>query len=152
MSQTASHAYSNLFCRHPWLLAWPCATHRGLSAARPPMLRVCSRAVCATRSPRAYSCSPHTRDDPGARAITVTTTNGTPAGLSGVSVSDIYNIAVGRGLKFELLTSEQVNAANIAYRQNEESDNKDIAYAELHPPIRRRWSQRETPSDHKNAR
>lgn len=67
------------------------------------------------------------------RADALGTTNGTPAGLSGVSVSDIYNIAVGRGLKFELLTSEQVNAANIAYRQNEESNNKDIAYAELHP-------------------
>lgn len=24
-----------VFCRHPWLLAWPCATNLGLSAARP---------------------------------------------------------------------------------------------------------------------
>ena len=49
----------NLFCRHPWLLAWPCATRRGLSAARPPTLRVCARAVRATRSPRAQGSLPY---------------------------------------------------------------------------------------------
>ena len=30
------------FRRHPWLLAWPHATNNGLSAARPPTLRVCA--------------------------------------------------------------------------------------------------------------
>ena len=48
-----------LICRHPWLLAWPCATHRRLSAARPPTLRVCARAVRATRSPRAHGSLPY---------------------------------------------------------------------------------------------
>ncbi len=48
-----------LFCRHPWLLAWPCATNLGLSAARPPTLRVCARAVRATRSPRAHGSLPY---------------------------------------------------------------------------------------------
>ena len=32
-----------MFCRHPWLLAWPCATNLGLSASRPLTLRVCAR-------------------------------------------------------------------------------------------------------------
>jgi len=50
---------SNSFCRHPWLLAWPCATNLGLSAARPPTLRVCARAVRATRSPRAHGSLPY---------------------------------------------------------------------------------------------
>ena len=48
-----------VFCRHPWLLAWPCATNLGLSAARPPTLRVCARAVRATRSPRAHGSLPY---------------------------------------------------------------------------------------------
>ena len=48
-----------LFCRHPWLLAWPCATNLRLSAARPPTLRVCARAVRATRSPRAHGSLPY---------------------------------------------------------------------------------------------
>ena len=47
------------FCRHPWLLAWPCATNLGLSASRPPTLRVCARAVRATRSPRAHGSLPY---------------------------------------------------------------------------------------------
>ena len=59
MSQPATHAYSNLFCRHLWLLAWPCATNLGLSAARPPALRVCARAVRAARSPRAHGSLPY---------------------------------------------------------------------------------------------
>ena len=59
MSQPAIHAYSNLFCRQPWLLARPCATNLGLSAARPPALRVCARAVRATRSPRAHGSLPY---------------------------------------------------------------------------------------------
>ena len=46
-------------CRHPWLLAWPCATNLGLFAARPPALRVCARAVRATRSPRAHGSLPY---------------------------------------------------------------------------------------------
>lgn len=57
--QQASRTSSNLFCRHPWLLAWPCATNLGLSAARPPTLRVCARAVRATRSPRAHGSLPY---------------------------------------------------------------------------------------------
>lgn len=48
-----------LFCRHPWLLAWPCATNLGLYAARPPALRACARAVRATRSPRANGGLPY---------------------------------------------------------------------------------------------
>ena len=52
-------SFSNFFCRHPWLLAWPCATNLGLSAARPPTLRVCARAVRATRSPRAHESLPY---------------------------------------------------------------------------------------------
>ena len=55
----ARQSCSNLFCRHPWLLAWPCATRRGLPAARPPTLRVCARAVRATRSPRAQRSLPY---------------------------------------------------------------------------------------------
>lgn len=55
----ASLTSLNLFCRHPWLLAWPCATNLGLSAARPPTLRVCARAVRATRSPRAHGSLPY---------------------------------------------------------------------------------------------
>ena len=38
----ASIPLSNLFCRHPWLLAWPCATNLGLSrspAAHAPDVR-----------------------------------------------------------------------------------------------------------------
>ena len=54
-----SRSQSSLFCRHPWLLAWPCATNLGLSAARPPTLRVCARAVRATRSPRAHGSLPY---------------------------------------------------------------------------------------------
>lgn len=50
---------SYLFCCHPWLLAWLCATRRGLFAARPPTLRVCARAVRATRSPRAHGSLPY---------------------------------------------------------------------------------------------
>lgn len=38
---------AGFICRHPWLLAWPCAANLGLSAARPPTLRVCARAVRA---------------------------------------------------------------------------------------------------------
>jgi hypothetical protein len=50
---------AGFICRHPWLLAWPCATNLGLSAARPPTLRVCARAVRATRSPRAHGSLPY---------------------------------------------------------------------------------------------
>lgn len=57
--QQASRTSSYLFCRHPWLLAWPRATNLGLSAARPPTLRVCARAVRATRSPRAHGSLPY---------------------------------------------------------------------------------------------
>lgn len=46
-----------LFCRHPWLLAWPCAANLGSFAARPPTLRVCARAVRATCRPRAKEVS-----------------------------------------------------------------------------------------------
>ena len=49
----------NLFCRHPWLLTWPHATNNGLSAARPPTLRVCARAVRAVRCPRAHGSLPY---------------------------------------------------------------------------------------------
>lgn len=55
----ATLTFSSLFCRHPWLLAWPCATNLGLSADRPPTLRVCARAVRATRSPRAQGSLPY---------------------------------------------------------------------------------------------
>ena len=51
--------FLGFICRHPWLLAWPCATRRGLPAARPPTLRVCARAVRATRSPRAHGSLPY---------------------------------------------------------------------------------------------
>ena len=50
---------SEFICRHPWLLAWPCATNLGLYAARPPTLRVCARVVRATRSPRAQGSLPY---------------------------------------------------------------------------------------------
>ena len=46
-----------LFCRTPWLPAWPCATNLGLTAARPPTLRVCARPVRATCRPRAQKVS-----------------------------------------------------------------------------------------------
>ena len=59
LAATESRSQLNLFCRHPWLLAWPCATNLGLSAARPPTLRVCARAVRATRSPRAHESLPY---------------------------------------------------------------------------------------------
>ena len=59
LAATESRSQLNLFCRHPWLLAWPCATNLGLSAARPPTLRVCARAVRATRSPRAHGSLPY---------------------------------------------------------------------------------------------
>jgi hypothetical protein len=49
----------SFICRHPWLLAWPRATNLGLSADRPPTLRVCARAVRATRSPRAHGSLPY---------------------------------------------------------------------------------------------
>ena len=58
-SSPARLSCSNLYCRHPWPLAWPCATHRRLFAARPSMLRVCARAVRATRSPRAHESLPY---------------------------------------------------------------------------------------------
>lgn len=58
-SRTGQLSQSSLFCRHPWLLAWPCATNLGLYAARPPTLRVCARAVRATRSPRAHGSLPY---------------------------------------------------------------------------------------------
>ena len=50
---------AEFICRHPWLLAWPHATNNGLSAARPPTLRVCARAVRATRRPRAHGSLPY---------------------------------------------------------------------------------------------
>ena len=59
LAATESRSQLNLFCRHPWLLAWPCATNLGLSAARPPALRVCARAVRAARSPRAHGSLPY---------------------------------------------------------------------------------------------
>ena len=59
LAATESRSQLNLFCRHPWLLAWPHATNLELSAARPPTLRVCARAVRATRRPRAHGSLPH---------------------------------------------------------------------------------------------
>lgn len=59
LAATESRSQLNLFCRHPWLLAWPHATNLGLSAARPPTLRVCARAVRATRRPRAHGSLPY---------------------------------------------------------------------------------------------
>ena len=59
LAATESRSQLNLFCRHPWLLAWPHATNLELSAARPPTLRVCARAVRATRSPRAHGSLPY---------------------------------------------------------------------------------------------
>ena len=50
---------AGFFCRTSWLLAWPHATNNGLSAARPPTLRVCARAVRATRCPRAHGSLPY---------------------------------------------------------------------------------------------
>lgn len=67
------------------------------------------------------------------RARAVGTTQGAPAGLSGMSVSDIYKNAVRRGLRFELHSQKQVDEANASYRQNKESNFRDVAYAELHP-------------------
>lgn len=61
------------------------------------------------------------------------TTIGKPVMQVGANIQSVYRNSVKNGLKFELLTSEQVNAANVAYRQNKESSYKDIAYAELHP-------------------
>ena len=58
LAATESRSQLNLFCRHPWLLAWPHATNLGLSAARPPTLRVCARAVRATCRPRAHGSLP----------------------------------------------------------------------------------------------
>ena len=52
LAATESRSQLNLFCRHPWLLAWPCATNLGLSAARPPTLRVCARAVVSRTASR----------------------------------------------------------------------------------------------------
>ena len=46
-----------LICRHPWPLAHTRATNLGLSAARPPTLRVCARPVRATCRPRAQEVS-----------------------------------------------------------------------------------------------
>ena len=46
-----------MICRHPWLLARPCATNLGLTADRPPTLRVCARPVRATCRPRAQEVS-----------------------------------------------------------------------------------------------
>ena len=63
LAATESRSQLNLFCRHPWLLAWPCATNLGLSAARPPTLRVCARAVVGLRI-RAYG-SPLARSASG---------------------------------------------------------------------------------------
>lgn len=59
LAATESRSQLNLFCRHPWLLAWPHATNLELSAARPPTLRVCARAVRATRRPRAHGSLPY---------------------------------------------------------------------------------------------
>ena len=56
---SASVTSSSLFCRTPWPLARTRATNLGLSAARPPTLRVCARAVRATRSPRAHGSLPY---------------------------------------------------------------------------------------------
>lgn len=42
MVATESRSRLLFFRRHPWLLAWPHATNNGLSAARPPTLRVCA--------------------------------------------------------------------------------------------------------------
>lgn len=61
------------------------------------------------------------------------TTIGQPVLKTGANIQSVYKNSVKRGLKFELLTSRQVNAANAAYRQNKESSRKDIANAELHP-------------------
>lgn len=67
------------------------------------------------------------------RADAVGTTVGTPAGLSGASVSALYRNAVRRGLKFELHTQRQVDAANALYRENRESSKLDVTRGELHP-------------------
>lgn len=61
------------------------------------------------------------------------TTIGQPVLKTGANIKSVYKNSVKRGLKFELLTSKQVDAANAAYRQSKESSRKDIAYAELHP-------------------
>lgn len=42
---------SNLFCRTPWPLARTRATNLGLSAARPPTLRVCARSTTLSHLP-----------------------------------------------------------------------------------------------------
>lgn len=46
------------------------------------------------------------------------TTIGKPVMQVGANIQSVYRNSVKNGLKFELLTSEQVNAANVAYRQN----------------------------------
>lgn len=48
-----------MFCRHPWLMDWTGADERVTAAVRPPALRVCARAVRATRSPRAHGSLPY---------------------------------------------------------------------------------------------
>ena len=61
------------------------------------------------------------------------TTVGKPVLSPGASIQSVYRNSVKNGLKFELLSSKQVDAANAAHGQNKESNKKDIAYAELHP-------------------
>lgn len=67
------------------------------------------------------------------RSDAIGTTIGKPVLSPGANIQSVYRNSVKNGLKFELLTSKQVDAANAAYRQNKESSYKDIASAELHP-------------------
>lgn len=67
------------------------------------------------------------------RANALGTTSGQPVLSPGANIQSVYRNSVQNGIKFELLTSKQVDAANAAYRQNKESSYKDIASAELHP-------------------
>ena len=63
----------------------------------------------------------------------VGTTIGRPVLSPGANIESVYRNSVKNGLKFELLSNKQVDAANAAYRKNKESDYRDIASAELHP-------------------
>ena len=66
-------------------------------------------------------------------ADAIGTTIGKPVLAVGANIQSVYRNSVKKGLEFELLSSKQVDAANAAYRQNKESNKKDIASAELHP-------------------
>lgn len=67
------------------------------------------------------------------RANAPGTTHGNPVLSPGANIQSIYRNSVKNGLKFELHTQNQVDAANAAYWESSKSNYKDIAYAELHP-------------------